>query len=67
MKHSTVLKEGTIVTLLTSYCGGDINKDCINNNPCNHCVRMANQYVLTEDVSAKYLKEVYSNIYKEEI
>ena len=59
MKTDTLIK-GTVVTLLTSYCG-DSSKGCTNKNPCKECVEMCNTFVLVDNVKAKYTGQVDLN------
>ncbi len=54
---STILEQGTIVTLLTSYCGDD-DAECTDRKPCRECMEMCNTFEIREPVVADYKGEV---------
>lgn len=54
---TSVLKEGTVVTLLTSYCGDD-NKDCTDTYLCKECIPMCNTFEITNKVVVVYKGQV---------
>lgn len=54
---SSLLEKGEIITILTSYCGGD-NKKCTNRHPCKYCIPMCNTFELTAEVVAEYSGQV---------
>lgn len=53
--ETSVIKRGTVVTLLASYCD---DGNCTDNDPCEECVKMCNQFVLEKDAYAKFFREV---------
>jgi len=57
MMSDALLPKGTIVTLLTSYCGDD-SEGCTNRQPCGECLEMCNTYEIRESVVADYKGQV---------
>lgn len=56
----SILKKGTKVTLLTSYCHD--NDVCTDDKPCLECIQMCNTFELLIDVHAVYLHQVGDSI-----
>ena len=52
-----VIPKGTIVTLLTSFCGNEFT-DCTDSNPCRECVNMCNTYEMKSNTWAIYRGQV---------